>query len=281
MPLGPRGARPDRHHVPREPRRAAAAALPGPADRLARALGSAALHACARRGRRHRGTGGHPPAPRPDRTSLGFTAYLVACFARAIGEDRRVAAMRHGRRRLLVFDEVDIALPVEHEVEDDVLPCRTWCGARIARPSRTSTARSRRAPRVQPLCGRQASLGRVAVPARLAAAPAARPGPRGRASPQAAHGHCARVHGGPAVPGRAWAVPGGTSYPVSLVIGGIRHGDDGRQSVALTVTFDHDTVNGAPAARFVRRFTRLVESARSSRTPDQGAPGRVMTPAPT
>ena len=55
-------------------------------------------------------------------------------------------------------------------------------------------------------------------------------------------------------------MPGGTNYPVSLVIGGIRHGDDGRQSVALTLTFDHDTVNGAPAARFVRRFTRLVES---------------------
>ena len=60
--------------------------------------------------------------------------------------------------------------------------------------------------------------------------------------------------------GRAWGLPNGTNYPVSLVVGGLRLGDDGHETVALTLTFDHDTVNGAPAARFVRRFARLVES---------------------
>ena len=61
--------------------------------------------------------------------------------------------------------------------------------------------------------------------------------------------------------GPAWGVPGGTNYPLSLLIGGLRRDDDGREKVALTLTFDHDTVNGAPAARFVRRFAKLVESA--------------------
>lgn len=61
--------------------------------------------------------------------------------------------------------------------------------------------------------------------------------------------------------GRAWGLPNGTSYPVSLVIGGLHLGEDGHERVALTLTLDHDTVNGAPAARFVRRFARLVESA--------------------
>ena len=32
--------------------------------------------------------------------------------------------------------------------------------------------------------------------------------------------------------------------------------------VRHTCALDHDTVNGAPAARFVRRFARLVESGR-------------------
>jgi pyruvate/2-oxoglutarate dehydrogenase complex dihydrolipoamide acyltransferase (E2) component len=31
------------------------------------------------------------------------------------------------------------------------------------------------------------------------------------------------------------------------------------QTVALSLVFDHDTVDGAPAARFSRRFVGLVE----------------------
>jgi hypothetical protein len=60
--------------------------------------------------------------------------------------------------------------------------------------------------------------------------------------------------------GRAWGLPNGSNYPVALVIGGLHLARDGREQVALTLTFDHDTVNGAPAARFVRRFAGLVES---------------------
>jgi 2-oxoacid dehydrogenase/acyltransferase catalytic subunit len=35
----------------------------------------------------------------------------------------------------------------------------------------------------------------------------------------------------------------------------------GRDLLSLTLTFDHAIVDGAPAARFVRRLTDLVESA--------------------
>ncbi len=59
--------------------------------------------------------------------------------------------------------------------------------------------------------------------------------------------------------GRAWGLPNGTNYAVSLVIGGLHLDRDGREQVALTLTFDHDTVNGAPAARFIRRFARSLE----------------------
>ena len=33
-----------------------------------------------------------------------------------------------------------------------------------------------------------------------------------------------------------------------------------REYVCLTLTLDHDVIDGAPAARFVRRLTELIES---------------------
>ena len=48
--------------------------------------------------------------------SLSFTAFLMACLAKAIDEDKAVQAMRQGRGRLVMFDDVDIYTPIEHEV---------------------------------------------------------------------------------------------------------------------------------------------------------------------
>jgi pyruvate/2-oxoglutarate dehydrogenase complex dihydrolipoamide acyltransferase (E2) component len=36
---------------------------------------------------------------------------------------------------------------------------------------------------------------------------------------------------------------------------------ESREHLCLTVTFDHDIIDGAPAARFVRRLQELVEGA--------------------
>jgi pyruvate/2-oxoglutarate dehydrogenase complex dihydrolipoamide acyltransferase (E2) component len=42
-----------------------------------------------------------------------------------------------------------------------------------------------------------------------------------------------------------------------------------REFLDLTVTFDHDVVDGAPAARFVQRVGDLVENAHGLPTPDE------------
>jgi len=57
-------------------------------------------------------------------------------------------------------------------------------------------------------------------------------------------------------------------HPLIVTIGGIARKpgivDDKiepREYLSITVSVDHDTVDGAPAARFTRRFSELVESA--------------------
>ena len=48
--------------------------------------------------------------------ALSFTGYLAFCLARAVDEDKSVQAYLKGRKHLVVFDDVDVFLPVEREL---------------------------------------------------------------------------------------------------------------------------------------------------------------------
>lgn len=67
--------------------------------------------------------------------------------------------------------------------------------------------------------------------------------------------------------GNGWAVSP-TNYTLQLTVGGIGTKPrliDGelhsREFLSLTITVDHDVVDGAPAARFVNRLGDRLESA--------------------
>ena len=53
---------------------------------------------------------------------LSLTAFIMYCFARAVDEDKTMQACRLGRRRLVLFDEVDVASMVEREVNGFKIP---------------------------------------------------------------------------------------------------------------------------------------------------------------
>lgn len=66
---------------------------------------------------------------------------------------------------------------------------------------------------------------------------------------------------------------GPTNYALQLTVGGINRKPgivideiEPREYLNLTVTFDHDVVDGAPAARFVHRLKELVEDAHGTET---------------
>ena len=72
--------------------------------------------------------------------------------------------------------------------------------------------------------------------------------------------------------GTAWGVPMGQNYTLGLTVGSIARkpgivrdaaGEriEPREYLSLTLTFDHDVVDGGPAARFTRRLTQLLEGA--------------------
>jgi pyruvate/2-oxoglutarate dehydrogenase complex dihydrolipoamide acyltransferase (E2) component len=71
-------------------------------------------------------------------------------------------------------------------------------------------------------------------------------------------------------------VVGGIALKPAVVEGRI----EPREILNLTVAFDHDVVDGAPAARFVRRLVELIESGYGL-TENQPIPIAVMESAIT
>ena len=63
-----------------------------------------------------------------------------------------------------------------------------------------------------------------------------------------------------------WGIASG-SHGLDLVVGGTAHKlaevegrIEPREMLSLTIIFDHDVIDGAPAARFTRRLVELIES---------------------
>ena len=50
---------------------------------------------------------------------FSFTAWAVKCIAQAACEHGRIHAVRHGRRKLVVFADVDVALAVYRRLDGD------------------------------------------------------------------------------------------------------------------------------------------------------------------
>src|SRR6516225_1148405 len=48
--------------------------------------------------------------------SLSFTAFLIACLAKAVDEHKAVQAFRKGRNRLTLFEDVDVLTYIERDV---------------------------------------------------------------------------------------------------------------------------------------------------------------------
>ena len=53
---------------------------------------------------------------------LSFTAFIAACLGKAVDEDKAVQAYRKGRNQLVLFEDVDISIMVEREVEGHKFP---------------------------------------------------------------------------------------------------------------------------------------------------------------
>lgn len=199
-------------------------------------------------------------------TALSFTGFIIACVARAVDEQKTIQAYRQGRSHLVIFDDVDVTMLMEREVDG-----RTQVTFHIIRAANTKSLlaihREIRAAQSRRPKGLQQASARLynAMPGvlrRMAVWIAA----RNPSLWKRFGGTVAVTAVGMFAKGGGWGVPTSCNT-LDVTVGGIDEKPcllDGRivqrEMLNLTVSVDHDVVDGAPAARFASRLRELIES---------------------
>lgn len=226
----------------------------------------------ARRALHHDAPGGVP---------LSFTAWVAHCVATAVDADRVVHAYRR-RNRLVLFADVDVNTQVEAELQGQKVVKSIIIRAANRKTVQEISDEIRAAQREQPGDERRyrGTVAFVSIPAfirhlgwRMVMAD-----PRwfkrfGGTVGLSSVGMFGTGGGWGIVmtPPTLMVVVGGISTQPRLVAGELRD----REFLHLTLSFDHDVVDGAPAARFAARLTDLIESGHGLPRPAgrTGAPG--------
>jgi pyruvate/2-oxoglutarate dehydrogenase complex dihydrolipoamide acyltransferase (E2) component len=203
--------------------------------------------------------------------SPSFTAFVIACLGRAVDEHRYVHALRKGRQHLILFGDVDVLTWIEREIAGQpyVLPC-------IVRAANRKTFREIhddiRAAQVQDVAqidvgGAKASQVLPAWLFRPYFSLAVRIGKWFPKEWKKRWGTVTLSAVGMVGKGAGWGIPPSSPSICWITVGGIgpkREDVDGqiaiRDYLSLTVSMDHNMVDGAPAARFTERLKELIES---------------------
>lgn len=203
-------------------------------------------------------TGGSP---------LSFTAFIVACLSRAIAAHPEVQAYRDWLGHLVIFEDADVVTMVEPQPGAVAIP-------HIIRQANSKTIREiseeirlvKGHPQRSPQRGRLVALApRLPRFARLLFFRLLKKNPH---QFKRMSGTVIVTSIGMFASGGVWGIGFLPMHTLGLTIGGISQKPgvhagsiEIREYLNLTIAFDHDIVDGAPAARFGRTLVELIESA--------------------
>jgi pyruvate/2-oxoglutarate dehydrogenase complex dihydrolipoamide acyltransferase (E2) component len=198
--------------------------------------------------------------------ALSFTAFVMACLGRAIDMNKHMHAYRDWRNQLILFDEVDVNTMFEVEVDG-----RKMILPHIIRAVNKKTFRDLhkeiRAFQSEHESSQEAKFIRwfVLLPGfirRLFLGILFK-------NPhllKEINGTVSMTAVGMFGSGAGWGIPV-PNHTLQVTLGGIAEKPgvvDGRIEIrdylSVTVSFDHDIVDGAPATRFIQRLNELIES---------------------
>lgn len=198
--------------------------------------------------------------------SLSFTAFIMTCLGRAVDMNKHMQAYRTWWDKLVLFDDVDVNTMFEVEVDG-----RKIIRPHIIRAVNTKTLRDIheeiRAFQAKHERSREASFigWFVLLPAfirRLFFGFLFK-------SPQMLkemNGTVSLTAVGMFGSGAGWALPV-TNHTLQITLGGIAEKPtlvngriENREYLCVTISLDHDIIDGAPAARFIQRLKELIEN---------------------
>ena len=198
--------------------------------------------------------------------SLSFSAFFLACLGKAIDLDKRVHAYRNWRNQLIIFDEVDVNMLFEVEV-DGKKTIRPHILRGVNKKSIRDLHAEIRAFQMEHKSSQESRFIEAFV--RL-------PGFVRRLflwalfkNPRLLKEYYGTVlvsSIGMFGTGGGWGIPA-PNHTLQLTLGGISEKPgvvdrriEIREYLSVTISFDHDIIDGAPAARLAQHLKDLIES---------------------
>jgi pyruvate/2-oxoglutarate dehydrogenase complex dihydrolipoamide acyltransferase (E2) component len=197
--------------------------------------------------------------------ALSFSAFFLFCLGRAIDQDRQMQAYRNWRNQLVIFDEVDVNMLFEVEVG----------GKKMIRPHIIRSVNQKSVLDIHKEIRAFQNEHESSQESRFIDWFVRLPGFARRLflwalfkNPQFIKDYYGTVlvtSVGMFGKGTGWGIPV-PNHSLQLTLGGIGdkpgvvdHRVEVRKYMSVTVSFDHDVIDGAPAARFIERLRKLVE----------------------
>jgi pyruvate/2-oxoglutarate dehydrogenase complex dihydrolipoamide acyltransferase (E2) component len=203
---------------------------------------------------------------------LSFTGWIVRCVAQAVSEHREVQGLKKGKKKLVVFDDVDVGIVIERQVDSKRF-ATTYCIRKadeksfrqihdeIRRAQKGDTSADPESVRKPGFSARVFSrmpdLVRRLYWRKIRSDPFLRKRLMGTVAVTAV---------GMFGKGGGWAVPVGV-HPLVVAVGGIStkergfvNADEPGEFLSLTVMFDEEISLGAPATRVLARLAELMQA---------------------
>ena len=203
---------------------------------------------------------------------ISFTAWIIKCLSQALQEHKDLNCYRQGRKKMVVFDDVDVGIPVEKVVDGEPIPM----GYIIRRANEKSVeeitdeirnAQGRSGEKIQVLMEDLTLFERFVLKSPYFVKKLLMILLRNRGLIKKKHlgtvgvtsmGMFSRFSG--------WAIPLGGMSTILLSVSGVtkkpwvvNNEVKIREILHLVLSFDHDLVDGAAASRFISRFVELLE----------------------
>ncbi|MBY9002158.1 MAG: 2-oxo acid dehydrogenase subunit E2, partial [Candidatus Heimdallarchaeota archaeon] len=198
---------------------------------------------------------------------LSVSAFIINCVGKAVSENKRVHALRKNRRKLVVFDDIDIATIVERKIKDESWPILYVIRSVDKRSLKEIHKEIRKAQVSEEIIDDFQKLVdfylKFPRPLRYFVRNWVQKNPK--VTKNYAGSVLITSVGITALNG-GWGIPF-VGHPLVITIGGIEKKPkvikdriEIRECINLTLTFDHDNLDGAPAARFTAELKELIEN---------------------
>ena len=198
--------------------------------------------------------------------ALSFSAFFLACLGKAIDLDKQMHAYRSWRNQLIIFDEVDVNMLFEVEVD----------GKKTIRPHIIRGVNKKSIREIHEEIREFQSQHQSSQESKFIDWFVRLPGFVRRLflwvlfkNPRLIKEYYGTVlvsSVGMFGKGSGWGIPV-PNHSLQLTLGGIEekpgvvnHRIEVRKYMSVTISFDHDVIDGAPAARFMQRLKKLVEN---------------------